>query len=116
MAKAKVDFKQLTKDLKTARILASHVASEVADGGTSNFDAVKLYVGNGCQFGRRTERLAKAFADAGMKLDVRDYSGACHVSLNVRMGQGQNRTSTVQSVVRFLRVCGWQMSIHYAMD
>lgn len=116
MAKAKVDFKQFTKDLKTARRLAMFVSSETADGGTCNFDSLELPTGNGLQFGRRTKRMAQAFNEAGMKLDVREYNGCCRVYLNVRMGQGQNRTSTVQAVRKYLEACGWKFSIHYAMD
>lgn len=116
----KIDYAQLTEDLKMARALAEAANKITPDRGTSNLDALVLLMGDrkpGSQvISRASKKLYQAFEDAGCELDRMAYRGGRDIYLGLNFGQSYNRHRAIKIARDYLQHKGWPVVMHCQMD
>ncbi|MEQ8461774.1 MAG: hypothetical protein RLO52_34590 [Sandaracinaceae bacterium] len=104
------DWTKLREDLAAARE-AAELAAQGDDGGSSNFDDVRLF---GVRWSKRAAGVAE---EAGLRARRATWLRRACISLELPgTGQGHTRTRAAEALARVLRGRGWDASVFYMAD
>ena len=105
------DWNKLVEDLVTARVAATEAARATGDGGTCNFDNVRLL---GIRWSKGLER---ALAAAGVRGHRRQWLGRSCIELDLgAFGQAGKNAAAAVAANKALSDRGWRTTVFYAMD
>jgi hypothetical protein len=105
------DFGKLAEDLVAAKLEATKAAAAVDDGGSCNFDNVRLF---GVRWSRQLYELLKAADVTGRRAL---WSGRACVELSFgHFGQGAKNTAAVEAAAKLLGQRGWRAFVFYLVD
>jgi len=109
-----MNLNNLTNDLRYALIAAEVAIAGIPDNGTSNFDRPVLLKNE--QFRRYDRAVESAIEAAGfIPFWDRGWNAGWHLS-GFPGGQGATRTLAAETIRDFLKLRGWEASVHYQMD